>query len=103
MGNGTSDVERWRPMVALHFPESEVDNVLCIMRYESGGNPMAWNSRSTATGLMQVMFKTWGRKYGYSTRSDLDSGWDNLRVAREVWNEQGYRKAWPNTSRKCGL
>lgn len=48
-----SNVEQWRPLVAQHFPASEVERALCIMSYESGGNPNAKNPRSSASGLFQ--------------------------------------------------
>lgn len=54
-----SNVEQWRPLVAQHFPASEVERALCIMAYESGGNPNAKNPRSSASGLFQHLARYW--------------------------------------------
>lgn len=56
MGSG---VEQWRSMVAAYFPGDQVERALCIMSHESGGNPNAKNSRSTAAGLFQFLRSTW--------------------------------------------
>lgn len=54
-----SNVEQWRPLVAQHFPASEVERALCIMSRESGGNPNAKNPRSSASGLFQHLARYW--------------------------------------------
>ncbi|TFH60886.1 MAG: hypothetical protein E4G90_09865, partial [Gemmatimonadales bacterium] len=55
MGNQTTDVEQWRSLVTAYFPGS-VDLVMCLIRWESGGNPNAINQQgSGARGLLQVM------------------------------------------------
>jgi hypothetical protein len=92
MGNRTSDVEEWRPLVAGHFEPEDVERVLCLMEHESGGNTHARNPRSTATGLMQIMASVWGPEFGYS-RADLEVPETNLWVARQVKDRQGWT-AW---------
>lgn len=47
--------ERWRPLIAAHFPASAVDRAIAVCNCESGGNPTARNPRSTATGLFQIL------------------------------------------------
>jgi soluble lytic murein transglycosylase-like protein len=92
MGNRSSDVEEWRPLVAGHFEPEDVDRVLCLMEHESGGNPNAANPRSSARGLMQVMASVWA--------DEFDVTWDqlyepeiNLYVARQILDRQGFT-AW---------
>lgn len=95
MGNGTSDVAQWEPLVAGHFSDlgqEAVDMALRIMACESGGNAHARNPRSTATGLMQIMAAVWGPEYGFS-RTDLEKPEINLWVARKVYDQQGWN-AW---------
>jgi soluble lytic murein transglycosylase-like protein len=92
MGNRSSDVEEWRPLVAGHFEPEDVDRILCLMEHESGGNPNAANPRSSASGLMQVMASVWA--------DEFDVTWDqlyepeiNLYVARQILDRQGFT-AW---------
>ncbi len=54
-----SNVERWRPLVTIYFQPDDIDRALCLMSYESGGNPDAYNSSSGASGLMQFIPSTW--------------------------------------------
>jgi hypothetical protein len=50
-----SDVEQWRPLVTAYFGADKADIALCLMSYESGGNPNADNPNSTAAGLFQLL------------------------------------------------
>lgn len=84
-GMGT-DVEQWRNLVAAYFPSGEVDTALCVMRWESGGNPTATNPSSGAAGLFQVMPFWWDHHGG--DRYDPDT---NVRTARKIWDQQGWR------------
>lgn len=54
-----SSVEPWRPLVSAYFRPGDVNRALCLMGYESGGNPNAKNPRSTAAGLFQFLRSTW--------------------------------------------
>lgn len=85
-------VERWRPLVRAEFPPSEVETALCIIRHESAGRPNADNPRSSARGLFQVLGSLWAPHYGVS-RSALYDPVTNTRIARDIWDEQGWR-AW---------
>lgn len=86
-----SDVEQWRPLVAGHFEPGDVDRVLCLMGYESGGNPNARNQSSSAAGLMQVM-PFWAPEFGLSY-DQLFTPEINLYVARQIRDSQGWG-AW---------
>lgn len=89
MGNGTTDVERWRPLVESWFGE-KTETVLCLMRPESGGNPDALNQQgSSARGLMQILASLWAPKLGLSY-SDLYDPEINIEVAWYVYGEQGW-------------
>jgi hypothetical protein len=52
-------VERWRPLVAAHFPADLVDQALSVMDCESFGDPSITNSHSGAAGLYQHMPRYW--------------------------------------------
>ena len=56
---GPRDVEEWRSLVAEHFPAELVDEALSVMRCESLGDPLAYNSSSGASGLFQFIPGTW--------------------------------------------
>lgn len=92
-------VEQWRTLVAAHFPASEVERALCIMTFESGGNPNAYNP-STATGLMQV--KTfWAAAYGHAA-ADLFIPEVNIKVAALVQaTPQGWNHWSPYKRGEC--
>lgn len=85
-------VERWRPLVAMHFPAEEVDRALCIIDHESNGDPGADNPRSTARGLFQILGSLWAPHYGV-TRADLYDPVINTRLARDIWDNYGWG-AW---------
>jgi hypothetical protein len=53
------EVERWRSLVAAHFPASRVDEALLIIQCESLGDPEAVNAFSGASGLFQFIPSTW--------------------------------------------
>ena len=88
---GSGNVEQWRDLVAAYFPADAVDRMLRIMACESGGSPSAKNSRSGASGLLQIM-PFWADHFGIA-RSDLFDADTNVRIARKVWDQQGFG-AW---------
>lgn len=99
MGNGGSDVERWRSLVAEYFP-NEVELALCVMRGESGGNPNAKNRKSTARGLFQILGSLWAPHFGVSY-NDLYDPYLNVRLAAKIRQSQGWT-AWSVYNRgKC--
>ena len=88
----TGGVEHWRPLVAGHFSDlgpAAVDRVLCLMSYESGGNPTAKNPNSSARGLMQVLASLWAPHFGL-TYEQLYVPEINLWAARQIYNSQGW-------------
>lgn len=90
-----SNVEQWRGLVAGYF--ADVDRALCLMGYESGGNPTA-TSHAGARGLMQVM-PFWARSLGMSADALYDPA-TNLEVAAYVYGQQGW---WAWSPYKRGL
>ena len=56
---GSRDVEAWRSTAEKYWPSSRVDCVLGIIKRESNGDPQAYNSSSSAEGLMQHLSKYW--------------------------------------------
>ncbi len=90
-----SNVEQWRGLVAGYF--ADVDRALCLMQYESGGNPTA-TSYAGARGLMQVM-PFWARSLGMSPDALYDPA-TNLEVAAYVYGQQGW---WAWSPYKRGL
>lgn len=85
MGSG---VEQWRGLVSKYF--TDVNKVLCLMGYESGGNPNA-TSYAGARGLLQVM-PFWAESLGISPNSLYDPA-TNIKVAKYVYDQQGWN-AW---------
>jgi hypothetical protein len=72
----------------------------CIAEYESGGNP-ADNTGNGYYGGLQFSLSTW-RAYGGIGLPSQASIVTQEAIAERVLAGQGWR-AWPNTSRKCGL
>jgi hypothetical protein len=56
---GIRNVEAWRPLVEKYWAADRVDCVLGIIKKESRGDPRAYNSYSSAEGLMQHLSKYW--------------------------------------------
>lgn len=89
-------MEQWRPLVETHFGNL-TDRALCLIRYESGGNPNA-TSNAGARGLLQVM-PFWADHFGIPRNALYDPD-TNLRVARLVYGVQGW---WAWNPYKRGL
>ena len=81
MGN---NVTQWTDLILVYFPQEDLDRVFCIMGYESGGNPNAYNL-SGASGLMQIM-ASWAPRFGY-TAGDLFNPAVNLQIAKALRDE----------------
>jgi len=54
-----TNVERWRSLVEVYFDAEYVDDALSVMMGESGGNPLAKNLHSSASGLFQHLATYW--------------------------------------------
>jgi hypothetical protein len=65
---------------------------------ESRNNPTAKNRRSSATGCLQLlkMHEPKARSLGYSW-ADMTKAWPNVRVARILFNQSGFRP-WAATA-----
>jgi len=102
MGNGTSDVEQWRPLAAGQFPPEQLENALCVIRSESGGNSSAKNRNSNARGLFQIMTSVWADEFGF-TYEDFYIPELNVYAAARIWERSGWQPWSPRTRRNCGL
>jgi len=97
-GGMGSDVEQWRNLASTYF--SDVNTTLCIMSYESGGNPNAKNPNSSARGLMQILASLWAPTFGVSA-DDLYNPEINLWVAAKVYAQSGWWAWSPYTRGLC--
>lgn len=93
-------VVRWEPLVAEHFPDSQIDTALCIIRHESKGDPSADNPRSSARGLFQILGSLWRPHYNLSY-GDLYDPEINTRTARLIWNDYGWWAWSPYKRGEC--
>lgn len=91
-----SNVEQWRGLVQSYFGD-QTENALCVMLYESGGNPNAI-SPTTDYGLMQIHAPLWAEPYGVSYQDLLDPN-TNMSIAKSIWDTYGW-SAWSAWS-KC--
>ena len=80
-------VDQWRGLVESFFG-AETDTALCLMGYESEGNPNAYNRSSGASGLMQVL-ASWAPKFGYHPR-DLFDPVVNLKISAALYADGGW-------------
>ncbi len=78
-------VEQWRSLVAAYFRPADVDKALRIMACESGGNPNAANSRSSARGLMQHLGKYWVRRSAAAGFAGISIFDPTANVATAAW------------------
>lgn len=81
-------VEPWRSLIAAHFPGGEVDRALCIISYESAGNPGAI-SPTNDYGLFQIHAPLWAPHYGVTLEDLLDPG-INASIAADLHAGAGW-------------
>lgn len=74
-----------------YWAPEDVERALCLMGYESGGDPDAW-SDTDDHGLLQINYPTWGSTFGV-TRADLYDPELNVRLAHTIYRRQGWT-AW---------
>lgn len=94
----SSGVEQWRPLVTAHFG-ADTDRALCLMGFESGGDPGARNPSSGAAGLMQVM-PFWAPEYGVSYEALFDPE-TNILIAKGIRDSQGWTAWSPYKRGEC--
>jgi len=94
-------VDDWRPLVSEHFPPGAVNTMLCIMYYESRGDPNAKSPISSARGLFQILASLWADSFGV-TYEQLYNPTINTTIARTLYDRYGYRPWNPyRVSGKC--
>jgi Transglycosylase SLT domain len=93
------DPERWRGVAAFYFAPEDVDRVICLIGFESGGNPAAVNPTSGAAGLMQVM-PFWAARHDYE-QDLLFNPAVNLWIASQIRDEQGWGAWTPYQRGEC--
>lgn len=91
-------VEQWRALVSVYFPADQVNRALCIMEFESHGNPGAYNP-SGASGLMQVL-ASWADDYGVAP-ADLFMPEVNLLIAADLYRTGGWTHWSPWNRGQC--
>lgn len=69
---GRRNVEAWRPLVEKYWPAELVSCALNIIDMESGGDPRAYNSRTSAEGLFQHLSKYWKGRAAAAGFKDSD-------------------------------
>lgn len=93
------DVGQWASLVAAYFESGDVDRILCLIGFESGGNPDAKNPSSGARGLLQIM-PFWASEYGLAP-DDLYDPDTNLRIGRKIRDSQGWTAWSPYKRGEC--
>ncbi len=94
-------VERWRPFVADYFPEDRIDWALRIIQCESGGDPLAKNPTSTASGLFQHLASLWEERAAKAGWADSDVFDPLANIAVAAWLlETGGPGHWVCTAAK---
>ena len=82
-------VWQWHPLVVAHFPSSSWETALCVMSYESGGDPTVTYANPgdpkpdgiDSVGLFQIDWDNlaWGNRiaaldhWGYHTRAEAET------------------------------
>jgi hypothetical protein len=94
-------VERWRPVVALYFPEDRIEWALRIIQCESRGDPNAKNRHSSASGLFQHLARLWPERAARAgfAGTDVFDPYANIAVAAWLL-EHGGTSNWVCKARK---
>ena len=116
-------VWRWRHLVMRYFGPQEWDTALCVMSYESGGNPTVVYANPgdphpdgiDSVGLMQVDWDNLAgrnrvnglRDWGDHTRANAEEALldpaTNVRAAAAMHNADGWLPHWRAQEQRCGL
>ena len=115
----------WTDLICDAFPSSEWAKALCVVSWESEGNPTGSHleeSGDISVGLFQVNsdnlagnnqiegLRDWldlyngGNKYSVKEAVDLlmQPEW-NVLAAHDIWVANGWRYPWAAQSKRCGL
>jgi hypothetical protein len=87
----TWEVERWRPIVEMYFPDDRVDWALRIIECESLGDPEAKNPSSSASGLFQHLASLWPERAAVAgfAGTDVFDPFANIGVAAWLLDNGG--------------
>ena len=94
-----STADDWRPLLAVYFPADQIETAVRVMKCESGGDPYAQNSRSTAGGLFQFLDSTW-RATGYGGYPKYDPE-ANIAAAAAWLGVHDYASWWWASQWEC--
>ena len=81
----------WEGAITAHFPGEQVAKACRVMMCESGGNPRAQNSRSSASGLFQFLNSTWESATGTPAPASAYSPDVQVAAAAKLWRSSGWR------------
>ncbi len=97
-----SNPEDWRPLVEQFFSPEHTDRAVRVLACESGGNPLAKNPGSSASGLFQHLGSLWDDRAVAAGQPGADI-WDpvaNTQIAAWLVYEGGGWSHW-NPSAHC--
>jgi hypothetical protein len=95
------NVERWHDdALAAGWSNDQWQKLSCIIQRESKGVPTAKNPRSSAMGLLQIMWSAHSRWIGGSS-SKLYDGPTNLRLGHELFVRAGGWRPWTGRTNSC--
>lgn len=97
----SSGVEQWRGLVAAYFSSGKVETAMCIMHYESRGDPGATNPSSGAAGLFQFIPSTWNDMVPDEMAGDVYDPETNVRAAAWLQGAAGWSQWSPYNRGLC--
>ncbi len=117
---GGYDPTVWEDHVADFFPADQVETALCVIGWESGGNPHLVNDTEThaggSVGLFQIAADNWAGRYRIAglerwptvtltqaRRLLRDYPTINIAAAAAIWRANGWLPAWRAQKHRCGL
>ena len=116
-------VWQWHPLVIAHFPSDSWETALCVMSYESSGDPTVTYANPgdpkpdgiDSVGLFQIDWDNlaWDNRiaaldhWGYHTRTEAETlllGPEaNVRAAALMHADEGWLPGWRAQQTRCGL
>lgn len=89
-GASTGPCAGWEGLIASYFPAEQVANACRVMMCESGGNPNAKNSGSSASGLFQFLDGTWESTTGTPAPARAYDPATQVAAAAKLWRSSGW-------------